>query len=797
MFPAALKQWRYMVGLLTIFLVVSALVAQQPPGGDSYIFPPGGKAGTSIDVHLGGADWTPDTQFLIHHPDVGLEVFSKPGPVLLPEPPFWFGIKSFANDPRLPREVYARITLPAGIPSGVIHWSVANANGAGSGGVFVVGNHPEIEENELRQGPQELPALPVTVNGRLRRIEEVDRYRLIPAQSGLVTCQLMARRLGSDFHGVIEVRDMQNNLMADSVDTEGIDPALTFFAEKGKACFISVRDIDYRGYRNFCYRLTLTSGPRILAAIPSVGQRGKKSQVEFLGIGVATGQAKLESITRDVEFSTDKELQSINYRLETSFGVTPEFPLQLSEIPQHKKPASTDPKDRRFTVPCGLTARFTGGKDTETYIFTGKKGEFWDISAHACNAGSPWEVNTTVFGPDGKQLTLNDNSVALTTDGDYRVTVASGSGKHPTLCPVYHLEVKRATPQFQLRTSGIINIPVGGKANMAIAVLRTGGFKEPITLSCNGLPPGVSLPKDLVIAPTVNAFSLTVECSKDVAASTGLVQVTGSAKLEGKTITQTLLADYYGDLTPRHAGVNLMPHVLMATTMKPPFKLKVAEADGGRRIPRGSTHLSEILIERTDGFNGPIILDMAGNQQRHRQGIRGPALTVPPGVTKIDYPVFLPEWLETSRTSRIGLVAMALVEDQKGAFRYLMTPVEGQITMSIEGAMMKLSHAAGNITAVTGEPIELPLKLFRSKLLSEAVIVELFVPEELKGLVNAKPLAWSNDKDTENWIIKTQKDARLIGIRQFTARATTTYNGHPVISECTIEIEFIGPLPKR
>jgi hypothetical protein len=615
MIKTLLKYFRILLSTSVLTASLQSAYSQQPPGGDSYVFPPGGKAGSMVEVRLGGADWTPDTQFILHHPKARLEVFTKPGTVLMPEPPYWFGIKSYANDPRLPREVSARVVLPADLPPGLIHWSVANANGAGNGGVFVVGNGNEVMEDEERTEPQVLPVIPITVNGRLNRIEEVDRYRFVATQSGPVTCDLMARRLGSDFLGAIEIRDVEGRQIADVVDTEGLDPMLTFQAEKGKAYTVSIRDLDYRGYRNMTYRLTLT-----------------------------------------------------------------------------------------WSHPAGKNAK-------------------------PVNAG------------------------------------------------------------FQLRAPGIVNLPIGGgKVPIPIRILREAGFKEPISLRITGLPEGVSLPKELVIPPSVEAFPITLECVKTATASVSNVRIEGTARVGSETITHLLQADFHGDLTTRHPEVNLIPHILVATTMKPPIKAKVAEADGGRRIPRGSTHLSEILIERSDGFQGEVLLDMAGNQQRHRQGIRGPAISVAPGISKIDYPVFLPEWLETSRTSRIGLVAMVQVTDPKGIPRYLMTPVEGQITMSIEGALMKLSCATDDIRGRAGFPLQIPLKLSRSKVLTEPVLVELIAPPRLAGTLSAKPITWPRNDATGVFEIESVKDRKLTGPQVLTIRATTMKDQHPVVSETTIEV---------
>jgi hypothetical protein len=212
--------------LLSLLLLASPALAQLPPGKDCYVWPPGAKRGQTVEVRLGGSDWTPDVQFFTYHPTVKFAPLGPPGEVLVPESPFWFGQKSFLNDPLLPREVAAKLTLPADLPPGPVRWAVANANGAGGGGVFVVGSGDEVTEDEARTMPQEL-SLPVTVNGRLRRIEEVDRYTFTSAASGLVTLDLFARRLGNEFNGVLEVT-ADGKRVAEAVDTEGTDPVVTF-----------------------------------------------------------------------------------------------------------------------------------------------------------------------------------------------------------------------------------------------------------------------------------------------------------------------------------------------------------------------------------------------------------------------------------------------------------------------------------------------------------------------------------------------------------------------------------------
>ena len=773
--------------------------AQLIPGGIGYAHPAGGKAGTKIEVKLGGQDWTPDTEFFVADKRVKLELLSTPGPVLMHEPPYWFDIKSFASDPALPREISARFTLPEGMPPGPIHWRVANANGAGNGGIFMVGNTPEILEDESLRIPQQLPEFPVTVSGRLKRIEEVDRYQFKAKKTGIITCDLFARRLGSDFNGVIEVHDQNQRKIAEIFDTEGTDPSLAFAVEKDITYTVAIRDVDYRGFRSFTYRLVMDSGPRILAAIPAAGRRGHKQTVELIGIGVATGLAKIESIKKEVTFPADEKVASFSYKLETAFGKSNDFSFPLSNFDE--KIAGTE----FLMVPGAVTGRLTEATKSDTYSFKGKKGELWTVSCDTGKIGSNLDITISVVGPDGKELASKDDSspsmdpelpITLPSDGDYKIIVRDLSGKTKNPASVYRLVVDKSKSNFKLRTLPAASVPIGGTLALAITIIREAGFKEPVTLAFSNLPEGVSVPANLIIAPTAASLNVTLTCTKDAPASAMLARIIGTAKIADQTITNTALAPLKGDLAARNPDSNLTESILVATTIKPPFKVKPVVADGGIRVHRGATYLPEIIIERNEGFKGEITLDMAGTQSRHRQGIRGPVVVVGPEVKKLSYPVFLPEWLETARTSRIALVGIAQIADPKGKIRYVQAAMDGQVTMSIEGAMLKLLHPSEELAVPTGSTFEITLKLARSNKLKETINLEIIAPDELKGLVTFNSLVWPANTDTLKVKVGTKAEAKLEGSWILTARVTTLFEKHPVVSETGIEVEFLSDKEK-
>ncbi len=788
-----------LLSIVALLSLYSDLRAQQAPGRDCYCFPPAGKRGTTVNVTLGGTDWTPDSRFLVHDPRVRLELTGVPGPVLLHDPPYWFDIKSFANDPGLPREVSARFVIPADMPAGPVQWSVVNANGGSLGGVFLIEDTDILHEDENRSGAQSIAQFPITIAGRLRRIEEVDLYTFKAPRTGPLTLRALARALGNELNLVLSLRNDAGQLIAETHDTEGVDTALSATVEKDRTYSLAVRDLDYRGYRSFTYRISLELAPRLLGAFPSYGQKGEKKNMEFFGIGIATGSDRMESLTKEVSFPATSAGWTVPYSLSTPFGTTRDISLSLSEQPTRLRPEAPAGKSEKDPVAWSMGetmyARFTARAQTHSYAISAKKGEIWSFEIEARSLGSPVDPSLFLSSPDGKPILAMEDPMSrgnasivyeFPADGVYRLAVRDESGRPPDRSFVYRLTAKRPEPDFRLSLGGVTGVPIGGKVDLIVNVARSVTCKEPIRLTVQGLPAGVSVPMQMTVAPGANSFTIPLECAKDAAVDAGFIEVTGMATIGGKAVTKKAEQP-----NPRQA----MQKPLIAITMTAPFKLKAVEADGGRRIPRGSTHPAEIAIERLNGFQGEIVLDMAATQQRHRQGIRGEPLVVPPGQTKVIYPVTVPEWLETTRTSRIGLVGMAKVPDPKGTVRYLLAPMEGQITMSMEGALMKLAVGPGlegslDWTGVAGKPLEIPLRLARTPKLTGAVTVELIVDRTLADLVKAEALTLDDKTATAKLTVHGKADPRLSTPISATIRATGRFEGRPVVSQANITLAW-------
>jgi hypothetical protein len=248
---------------------------------------------------------------------------------------------------------------------------------------------------------------------------------------------------------VVEIRDQTGRIIAEAADTAGEDTALTFSASAGESWTAAIYDLDFRGDRAMVYQLTVTPGPRVVTAIPSVGRRGETRPVEFVGYGIATGQAKLESVMRDITFPDDMNSTSFRYQLTTEHGDCPAVLLHLGDDAQQTESVAT------LTVPGGVTGVLDQRFGEDRYQVSGKKGDVWAIEVSHEKTGSQVDAALAIFDHEGKQLARSDDRTGSTdaeiefpvpADGDYHISVTDVASKSGTRAATYHLSVQAAKP---------------------------------------------------------------------------------------------------------------------------------------------------------------------------------------------------------------------------------------------------------------------------------------------------------------------------------------------------------------
>ena len=228
----------------------------------------------------------------------------------------------------------------------------------------------------------------------------------------------------------------------------------------------------------------------------------------------------------------------------------------------------------------------------------------------------------------------------------------------------------------------------------------------------------------------------------------------------------------------------------MAITMKPRIKLTPEGLDDVRKVDRGSTFLAPMLIERLEGYEGPITLEMTAKQQRHRQGLTSGEFVVPPDARRVEYPIFVPEWMETTKTSRMILNGSVKVADPKGNVRTLLQRQELRFGILPVGALMKLSHAAGEYRATAGGEIQIRLSLSIVPELREPIRITLEPDESQAGLFSMEPVTLPVGQTDATATVRISAGAGHCGEQTLVIRATALKEERwPVVSETSVLID--------
>ena len=781
--PWALPLALCFCGALGLALPSPALAQLAPEIG--YLLPAGGTPGQALDLVVGGYDWTPDMQVLVHDPRVKLELLGPPGPVLVPEPPFWFGSKARGYAWPLPREFPARLTLAPDPPPGFVTWQVANANGASPPGKLHVSPFPAVAEQFPRRGVQKLPSLPVAVGGQIRRLEEIDQYEFTASRPGPVTIEVVARRVNSPLHAMLKVQDPAGQSVLDVADTEGRDLAASFMAQPGVNYRLSLHDLDYAGDRSYVYRLLLHEGPLVLAAYPAGGRRGESRPIEFVGWSLATGAAALESVTHNIAFPADPQQASFTARFDTPTGPAT-FDLVCGAANELVEP--TGAADVALApLPAAVSSWFATPSGQRRHTFTAKANEALRIVAQSRSPHRRLDLELAILGPDGKELQRLDDTPGSVdpellftppAEGTYQLLLTDRSIHGGQRSAGYRLLVEPAQPDFQGSVPSIAAVPLGGQFKLPVKITRTAGQTGPITLALADLPPGVTPQADLVIPADKSELAVELTCAPTAAVDARLVTVSAAGALPAGNVTRVL------------------GKTAVAIVMKPRIKLTPEGLDDVRKVNRGSTFLAPVLIERLEGYAGEITLEMTAKQQRHRQGLASDEFRVPADARRVEYPIFIPEWLETTKTSRMILNGSVQIPDPTGKPRTLLQRQELRIGILPEGALLKLAHLAGETETTPGGSVKVPCTLSRAAGFPEPVTLEL----ETKTLdgeaipFTAQPLVVPPGETNPLWSVTAQPDAPP-GEYTLTLRATGLQQGRWKVVSQTELLVVVRPKP--
>jgi hypothetical protein len=511
--------------LLFVFLSCARSSAQPPQPLLSHVFPAGGQRGKTIEATVTGANLQ------------GASVVRITGP----------GVAAKVLQAEKPDSARIAVTIAPDAELGERDLRVLTAGGVSNRCRFVVGELPEVNEvepNNEKTQAQQLPALPVLVNGQLLDTDR-DYFRFAGKAGQTLVCALQGRPLlpyipdavPGWLDACLTLYDSDGRELVTADDYRlGPDPVLFFTVPKDGEYVLEVRDILYRGRPSFVYRLSMGALPFATSIFPLGAQNNSVAAVELRGVN-------LPAPTLDLACGVDSPLRRLMGLTAQSAAWNPLL-FAAGDVPEVRE---TEPNDtlaqaNRVAVPVTINGRIERRGDNDYFIFAAQAGQALAMEVHARRLRSPLDSILYLYNATGQELARNDDwmdpdpSAAMEVQhvdsrlvytfpaaGDYVLRIKDAQ-LHGGEEYGYRLTIAPHRPDFAVLLSpDNPRLAKGDTAILTVRAVRKDGFGGEIRVTACALPPGFAACEAVIPAGQETA-RLTV--TAPAAAANGIVTPT-------------------------------------------------------------------------------------------------------------------------------------------------------------------------------------------------------------------------------------------------------------------------------
>ncbi len=655
--------FRWLLGA-AVSLSTAAAPAQQPvvsgmPAPRLFtLMPCGARAGTVVEVAFTGQDLEEPQGLLFSHPGITAE------PVLPPAPP---------ADPKkpAPRPPVTRfkVSVPPGTPLGshdvrlVNRWGVSNAR------AFVVGDLPEVAEKEPNDDvPQaQRVELNTTVTGAVGSPTDVDYFVVSGRKGQRVVISCLTSSIDSRLRAALELYDGAGRQLAFNRHFQGHDALVDCTLPGDGDVFIRLYEFTHTtGGPDHYYRLTVSTAPWIDAIMPPLVEPGKPTRVTVYGRNLPGGQPDpaavedgrvLERSTMIVNGPLDEParqrlaytghvparsagLDGYEFRVRNAAGSSNAYLMGLATAPLvvDNEANDTPQTAQAVPVPCEIAGRVERPGDRDWYQFQAKKGEVCYIEVWSERLGAATDMYFVLRNSTTKQdiTEMDDGADTLSplrfptrtedppayrfvapADGPYQLMISSRDADvRGGPRQLYRARITPARPDFRVyllpaddhRPEGNC-LNQGGHVNYTVLVDRRDGFDGPVTLTAEGLPPGVFGPTQ-TIGPGLRGGELVLSAALDAPSWTGAFTVKATAQVAGRTVVRE--ARPGGIVWPVKPQQRNLPAVsrldrslVLAVRERAPFNLSATPDPAA--IVQGTKATATLRLSRLAGeFTGPV-----------------------------------------------------------------------------------------------------------------------------------------------------------------------------------------------
>ncbi len=537
--------------LTTNLLFAACALAQREPR-IAYVYPAGGRQGTTFEAVVGGQYLNNATNAFVSGTGVSAQVVAQEQPPTPKEAQTlrdeiaklqqkrrsgqrWSPeetaraeqirkqLAAFERkraNPALGEFVTLRVTIAPDAAPGSRELRLGTLAGLSNPRVFCVGQLPEFTEPDWkttprrRAGPQpdrsesveRRVTLPATLNGQITP-GGVDRYRfaaragqsLVIAVSARALIPYLADAVPGWFQATLTLYDAAGKELAYDDDYRfQPDPVLFYKIPRDGEYVLEIKDALYRGREDFVYRVSIGELPFVTGIFPLGHRAGEAPVFDVRGWNLASA--------RLAPSMTGTNCGTFAFAVRRQDWISNEVLFDVDTLPETFERGP----NQLVRLPVIVNGRIDQPGEEDVFRFEGHAGDEIVAEVLARRLGSPLDSMLRLTDAAGKQLAFNDDfedkgcglnthhadsylRVTLPADGAYFVRLADAQ-RNGGVAHAYRLRLSAPRPDFALRVvPSSVNIRAGGSAPLTVYALRRDGCTNEIKLALRNAPDGFKL----------------------------------------------------------------------------------------------------------------------------------------------------------------------------------------------------------------------------------------------------------------------------------------------------------------
>ena len=750
-FLSARTKWIFLLFYIPISVSCAERVLAQATPEIDYVFPPGARRGTSVDVQV-GVEFVPGKSRL----DV---------------------VGSGLSVKQLDEAGRYRIDVAADAPLEPAELRMVVTQGASAPFPFIVGDLPEM----TRAGRRPLPLkLPTVINARFETAGVVDEYVLDLAAGQRIVCAASTQPLRSPIDPMLRLLDSKGRKVAEGFDHRTADELLVFHAPSAGRFVLQVFDFQLAGGSRHVYRLTVTDGPWLDYAYPLGALQGAAANLALHGWNLdSKGATKLDyRLAPQPAGRSAVELPGGVNRLTIPVGTD----IELTET----EPNDTRDQARDLAVASAVSGRLQSPGDRDVYSVTLDKGAKLAVDVESAGLGFPTDPVLTLSDSSDKVLQEVDDGPAV-RDPKLRFTAAVAGRYFVTIRDraaaggddfVYRLRVSEPRPEITARVNATnLTLHGGQTTNLAVLVDRLDGFADECEVAALDLPAGVSAAAQAVPAKTPATIQLPIVVKEGTAPVGGSVRIVVRSKNADQPWQRTAMIAEAPNAT---SGSKVL---WLAVSPVIPFTLQTTTTI--LDAPRLAAFPFPVAAKRDEGFAGPIRL--VGVRPDQRGTVKPLTGTIAADSTTGTLPLVLQDQVIEGTTHRCRVMGVADVKGADGKTYTVGYVAGGNMSVGCLPSLLTMTASPAIIHWRPGERHELRVQLHRRTTMQQ---VRLQVEFDLDATgATCAPVVVPEGTNEAVLTLQFATDAKLSPRSVLTVHAESSSDGLPVYGRQSLRLE--------